>query len=148
LSQVAVGQRVNARSDAWPGETFAGTVAAVDSRIDPAVRAFTVRAEIPNPDGKLRPGMLLRVGVERSSRETLAIPELALQQLGTQASVFRVEAGDKVREVPVKIGARRPGEVEIVSGLEAGDRIVVEGTVKLRDGSAIREVAPAAGEGR
>ena len=139
LSQVAAGQRITARSDAWPGDTFSGVVATVDSRVDPVTRAVTARADIPNPDRKLRPGMLLEVGVERSARETLAIPELALQQSGTQASVFRVD-GDKVKQVPVQVGARRRGEVEILSGLKAGERIVVEGTVKLRDGSTIKEV--------
>jgi len=141
LSQLAVGQRVNARSEAWPGETFVGTVASIDSRVDPVSRAITVRAEIPNADGRLRPGMLLDVGVERAARDTIAIPELALQQNGTVSSVFRVEAdGASVKEVPVKIGSRRFGEVEIVSGLKPGDRIVVEGTVKLRDGAKIRDV--------
>lgn len=140
LSQLALGQRVNARSEAWPGETFVGTVASIDSRVDPVSRAITVRAEIPNADGRLRPGMLLDVGVERATRDTLAIPELALQQNGAVASVFRVEPGNQVKEVPVKIGSRRFGEVEVVSGLKPGDRIVVEGTVKLRDGSKIKDV--------
>jgi len=143
LSQVAVGQRINARSDAWPGETFSGLITTVDSRVDPVTRAVTARAEIPNPDRRLRPGMLLQVGVERSARETLAIPELAVQQSGTQASVFRVD-GDKVKEVPVQVGARRRGEVEILSGLKTGDRIVVEGTVKLRDGARIKDVGATA----
>ncbi len=148
LSQLAVGQRVNARSEAWPGETFTGAIASIDSRVDPVSRAVTVRAEIPNPDGKLRPGMLLDVGVERAARDTLAIPELALQQNGAVASVFLVDAGEQVRETPVKIGARRFGEVEVVEGLKAGDRIVVEGTVKLRDGAKIKDVGakPAAGD--
>lgn len=140
LSQLAIGQRVNARSEAWPEETFIGTVASIDSRVDPVSRAVTVRAEIPNPDGRLRPGMLLDVGVERAARDTLAIPELALQQNGTVSSVYRVEPGNQVKEVPVKIGSRRFGEVEIVSGLKPGDRIVVEGTVKLRDGAKIKDV--------
>jgi membrane fusion protein (multidrug efflux system) len=144
LSQVAIGQRIDARSDAWPGETFSGLITSIDSRVDPVTRAVTARADIPNPGRKLRPGMLLDVGVERSARETLAIPELAVQQSGTQASVFRVD-GDKVKDVPVQVGARRRGEVEIVSGLKAGDRIVVEGTVKLRDGARIKDVGTGAG---
>ena len=140
LSQLAVGQRVNARSDAWPGETFAGTITSIDSRVNPVSRAVTVRAEVPNPDGRLRPGMLLEVGVERAARDTIAIPELALQQNGAASSVFRVE-GNEVKEVPVTIGSRHFGEVEIVSGLKPGDRIVVEGTVKLRDGAKIKDVS-------
>ncbi|MFT3761169.1 MAG: efflux RND transporter periplasmic adaptor subunit [Pseudoxanthomonas sp.] len=161
VSQLAVGQRVNARSAAWPDQVFEGRIASIDSRVDAVSRAITVRAEIPNPDGKLRPGMLLDVGVERGVRQALAIPELAVQQSGETSSVFRVDAGEQVRLVPVKLGARRFGEVEVVSGLQPGDRIVVEGTVKLRDGLKIEDVAaktatgdanaksaPAADEGR
>ncbi|MFT4257174.1 MAG: efflux RND transporter periplasmic adaptor subunit [Pseudoxanthomonas sp.] len=140
VSQLAVGQRVNARSAAWPEQVFEGRIASIDSRVDTVSRAITVRAEIPNPDGKLRPGMLLDVGVERGVRQALVIPELAVQQYGETSSVFRVEADDKVRLVPVKLGARRYGEVEVVSGLKAGERIVVEGTVKLRDGLKIDDV--------
>lgn len=142
LSHLAEGQAVQARSDAWPGETFDGRVASIDSRVDPATRAVTVRALVPNPGSKLRPGMLLDVAVERASRQALAIPELALQQSGSQASVFRVEPGNKVSQVAVQVGARKPGLVEIVSGLKPGDRIVVEGTVKLRDGAAIQDITP------
>ena len=145
LSQLAVGQSINARSEAWPAQAFAGTIASIDSRVDPVSRAITVRAEVPNPDNRLRPGMLLNVGVERAARQALAIPELALQQLGPRATVFKVVEGDTVKETPVQVGARRFGEVEIVDGLKAGDRIVVEGTVKLRDGSKIRDVGDKSG---
>ncbi|HVR82328.1 MAG TPA: efflux RND transporter periplasmic adaptor subunit [Luteimonas sp.] len=143
LSQLAIGQRVNARSEAWPDDVFEGQVVTLGSRIDPGSRAITARAEIPNPEGKLRPGMLLDVGVERAARNAIAIPELALQQSGSQASVFRVGADGKVSQVPVTIGVRRRGQVEIVSGLKAGDRIVVEGTVKLRDGISVVEAKSA-----
>ena len=67
------------------------------------------------------------------------LPELAVQQEGEHSSVFRVEAGDKVAQVPVTLGTRRDGKVEIASGLKPGDRVVVEGTVKLRAGSRIVE---------
>ncbi|MFT3897963.1 MAG: efflux RND transporter periplasmic adaptor subunit [Thermomonas sp.] len=144
LSSLARGQAIGARSDAWPGVSFDGTVADIDSRIDPDTRAVTVRAELPNPDGRLRAGMLLRVAVRLPERQALALPEIAVQQEGTQAGVFRVGAGDKVELVPVQLGSRNAGKVEIASGLKAGDRVVVEGIVKLHDGSSIVEAAPAA----
>lgn len=143
LGAVAPDLRITARSAAWPEREFEGTVRAVDSRVDPVTRAVTVRAEIPNPDSLLRPGMLLTVNLFRPERQALAIPEIAVTQVGNQAYVFRVGAGDKVEQVEVVTGSRRRGEVEIVEGLAAGDRIVVEGTVKLRPGSVIAE-APAA----
>jgi membrane fusion protein, multidrug efflux system len=72
-------------------------------------------------------------------RQALVLPELAVQQEAEQGYVFRVGAGDKVEQVPVKLGTRQRGQVEVVSGLNAGDRVVVEGTVKLHAGSRVVE---------
>jgi membrane fusion protein, multidrug efflux system len=143
LSALAVGQSVQTRSDAFPGETFTGTITSIGSRVDPGSRALSARAEIPNADARLRPGMLLRVLLSLPSRTTLQVPELSLQQVGQQAFVFRVN-GDKVDQVPVRIGARRPGWVELLDGVKAGDRVVVEGIVKLKPGAKILD----AGQGR
>lgn len=139
LAALATGQAVIATSEAYPGQEFRGAITSVGSRVDSVTRALMVRAEFDNPDQKLRPGMLLQVAVQREGRQTLQVPELSLVQMGQQAFVFRVEAEDKVAQVPVKIGARRPGWVEIVDGVKAGDRIVVDGTVKLKAGSKIAE---------
>jgi membrane fusion protein (multidrug efflux system) len=144
LGSVTSGLRIAAKSAAWPERDFEGTVKAVDSRVDPVTRAVMVRAEIPNPESLLRPGMLLTVRLFKPERQALVIPEIAVTQVGTQAFVYRVEADSKVKQVTVTTGSRRRGEVEIVDGLAAGDRIVVEGTVKLRDGAQIAEAPVAA----
>lgn len=142
LPKLSAGQDIVARADAYPGEAFSGRIASLDGRVDSLSRAITGRAEIANPEGRLRPGMLLRVSVRLPGRQVLQVPELALQQVGQQAFVFVVGAGNKVAQVPVRVGRRRPGAVEIVEGVKAGDRVVVEGTVKLRAGSEVAE-APA-----
>jgi membrane fusion protein, multidrug efflux system len=145
LSAISGGQQITATSDAWPGQTFAGRIADIDSRVDPSTRAVRVRAELPNPDGKLRQGMLLRVRVQLPTRQALVLPELAVQQEADQSSVFRVGADGTVRQVPVKLGTRREGVVEVVNGLSPGDRIVVEGTVKLHDGDHVVEAGASGG---
>jgi membrane fusion protein (multidrug efflux system) len=142
LSAVAVGQSIDAGSDAWPGVEFSGRIANIDSRVDPETRAIRVRAELPNPDGRLRPGMLLRVQVQLPSRGALMLPELAVQQEAEQSAVFRI-VGDTAHLVPVTLGTRQQGRVEVVAGLKAGDRVVVEGTVKLHDGSRVTIVGNA-----
>lgn len=144
LPVLAKGQQIEARSNAWPDRRFAGVVATVDSRVDPVTRSVAVRAEIPNPDRLLRPGMLLSVQVFRPERPALVVPEIAVIQVARDAHVFRVREDGTVEQVQVKLGARRPGEVEVLEGLAAGDRIVVDGTVKLRDGARIAEAPPAA----
>lgn len=141
LSALAPGQRIEARSAAWPGQVFEGTVRTLDTRVDPVTRALIVRAELPNPEAKLRPGMLLTVRLEQAPRALLAVPELALIQVGSAQSVFRLKEDGTVEEVSVTSGSRRRGEVEIVEGLAAGDRIVVEGVGKLRPGMPVVDVA-------
>jgi membrane fusion protein (multidrug efflux system) len=138
LAALGVGGEVRASSDAFPGETFTGRITSVGSRVDPTSRALAARAEFDNPKGRLLPGMLLNVQLDQSTREALQVPELALDQLGEQAFLYRVN-GDAVEHVPVKVGARRPGWVEILDGVKAGDRVVVEGIVKLKDGQKIIE---------
>jgi len=142
LPELTVGQTILASAEAYPEQPFKGTIESVDSRLDPMTRAVQVHARIANADGRLRPGMLLRVSVQRPARTTLQVPELALQQVGQQAYLFLVENGNTVSQVPVTVGERRPGFVEIVDGVKAGARVVVEGTVKLHEGSKIIE-APA-----
>ena len=89
-------------------------------------------------------GIGMRVSVRLPQRQALVLPEIAVQQEGSQASVFRVGAGDTVALVPITLGSRDAGKVEVASGLKAGDRIVVEGIVKLHDGSSIVEAKPGA----
>lgn len=141
LAALAPGQSVAARSDAYPGRRFEGRVVSLDARIDPVSRAFKVRAEIPNADHALRAGMLLGIEVLRPERSVIAVPEIAIVQVGADSFVFRVDGEDKVARAKVTLGARRRGQVEVVEGIEAGTRIVVDGTVKLRDGVKIAEAA-------
>ena len=141
LANVAVGQRVIALSATWPDIEFGGTVRAIDSRVDPVTRAVTVRAEIDNPEAKLCPGMMLAVRLLKPERQTLAIPEIALMQVGARSFVYKVADDNTVSQVQVQIGARRRGQVEVLDGLAAGERIVAEGTVKLRPGASVVEAA-------
>jgi membrane fusion protein (multidrug efflux system) len=144
LAVLESGQSVTAKSGTYPSRNFEGVVKSVDSRVDPVTRSVTVRAEIPNPDRLLRPGMLMSVQVFLAAREALVVPEIAVVQVGTDSFVYRVKADRTVERAKVGLGSRRAGEVEITNGLAAGDRIVTEGTVKLREGALVVEASTAA----
>lgn len=137
LGAIAVGQEVQAVTAAWPDRRWQGTITSIDSRIDTASRSVLVRAEIDNPGHELRPGMLLSVQVFRAPRDALVLPEIALVQIGADAYVFRLKADSTVEQVRIVPGARRRGEIEVREGLQPGDRIVVDGTVKLRGGARV-----------
>lgn len=141
IAALEPGQEVIAQSAAYPGREFKGTVLSLDSRVDPVTRAVQVRAELPNSDHVLRPGMLLTINVLRAPRDALIVPEIAVVQVGTNSFVYIVGADDTVQEVKVKLGMRRRGVVEVIEGISPGARVVIDGTVKLRNGSRITENA-------
>lgn len=143
LARLAEGLRVEAHSDAWPTQVFGGRVLSVDSRVDIATRSVTVRAAVENPEGRLLPGMLLSLRVFEQERPALVVPEIAVLQTGAQSFVYRVGAEQRAELVPVRLGSRERGRVEIIEGLAVGERIVVDGAVKLRPGLPIREAEPA-----
>jgi membrane fusion protein (multidrug efflux system) len=137
LATLREGLTVRATAPAFPGRTFTGKVASIDSRVDPATRSVTVRALLANEDGALRPGMFLNVALANDERDALVIPEEALTPEAERQFVY-VVAGGKAERREVRIGGRRPGSVEIVAGLTAGEQVIVEGTQKVRDGGAVR----------
>jgi membrane fusion protein (multidrug efflux system) len=139
LAQLAQGQRVFGRAAAYPGVTFEGVVSTIDARIDPTTRSVNVRGDFPNPDHRLRPGMLVNVDLRHGERNALLLPEIAVVQVGERTFVYRVDADGSVQQVDVKVGTRRDGRAEVLDGVKAGDRVVVDGTGKLRPGAKIAD---------
>lgn len=146
ISKLIVGMKIQATTSAWPGKVFDGTLASIDNRVDSITRAITIRAIFENPEGYLKPGMLMALTLTSDARETIAIPEGAITAIGNQHFVYKLNAdGKTVARVSVKVGTRRPGEVEITEGLEAGDTIVTEGGIRLKDGAAVAPVGESGG---
>jgi membrane fusion protein (multidrug efflux system) len=148
LSLLAPDLDIEVGTSAYPDEIFRGKIVAVDSRINERTRAITVRAEIPNEDAKLRPGMLLVVSIQTAKESKLAIPENAIVPLGTASFVYRLNADNKVERLPVKTGRRTGGIVEIVEGLSEGDVVVTDGVHLLRPGQNVKIITDAGGDGK
>jgi len=118
-------------------------VAGIDSRVDVATRAIMVRGAIDNAAGLVRPGMLMRVALQQDAVQALVIPELAVQQIGNRTFVYVVGADGTAQSRDVRIGSRHDGKAEVIEGLKSGEKMVLEGTSKLRDGQKLK-VVPAA----
>jgi membrane fusion protein (multidrug efflux system) len=143
LASLREGLSIRASAPAYPGRSFAGTVASIDSRVDMNTRSVIVRALLANEDGVLKPGMFLNVTLANDERAALVIPEEALSPEAERQFVFVVAEG-KVSRREVRIGGRRPGSVEVLAGLTEGERVIVEGTQKVRDGATVRATERAA----
>jgi membrane fusion protein (multidrug efflux system) len=133
------GLNLEARSVAYPERVFSGRVASVDSRVDPDTRSVTVRAEVPNGDGLLKPGMFMNVKLTRGAADVLVVPEESL--VPEQGDVFVYVVDDAaVEKRKIQTGQRRVGDVQVTAGLAPGDLVVTEGTQKLRDGANVEVV--------
>ena len=137
LPSVAIGLNIRATSIAYPDETFEGKIVSIGSRVNPATRAIQIRANINNQDFKLRPGMLLQINLQKKMLTTLTLPEASLVPVEDKHFVFVVN-DEMVTRKQVSIGLRKPGKVQIVSGLKEGEMVVIEGALKLRDGSKVK----------
>lgn len=149
LSKITKDQDVNVRVDTYPKEIFSGKIYAVEPTVDVQTRTAMLRARIPNPESKLKPGMFSRVTLILEKRGTaLVIPEQAIVPKGNETMVVKVVDG-KAQFVVVKIGRRRPGEVEILQGLAVNDTVVTDGQIKLQPGAPVTVMGappPAAGQ--
>jgi membrane fusion protein (multidrug efflux system) len=149
--QVKDGQSLQVSLDAIPDRVYDGRIYAINPLIDANGRSIVIRAQVPNKDGRLRPGMFARVRLFiAGTRDTIVIPEESLFPVGDDKYVYKVVENKATRQ-KVDIGQRREGKVEIVGGLAAEDVVVTAGQLKLREGSPVsvaRAPAPAAPVGK
>ncbi len=146
LSALAPGVAVRAETAAYRDRVFEGRVTSVDNAVDPTTHSVAVRAVLPNEEGLLRAGLFMEVTLEAAPRTALAAPEESIEPVGAESFVFVVakEGGDFIaRRRGIETGQRANGFVEIVSGLEAGELIIVEGGIRARDGAPVRIGDPA-----
>lgn len=143
LGVLQSGLEIHAQSVAFEGRAFEGTVSTIDTRVDPVTRAVTIRAELPNDDGLLKPGMFLTVRLAGQARPRVVVPEAALVPEGDRQMLYTVR-DDRAWRTEVVIGRRLRGEVEILEGLQAGDRVIIEGTQKVANGGRVTAAEPVA----
>jgi cobalt-zinc-cadmium efflux system membrane fusion protein len=129
-----VGSTAHITMAALPGQEFDGQIAQIGRQVDPGSRTVPVRVELANRDGVLRPGMSANVRLEISgrTRTILAVPAAALQRVGTEWLAFVPRDGQEFEMRPVGRGRDLGMDVEVLSGLKAGETVVVEGAFLLK----------------
>jgi membrane fusion protein (multidrug efflux system) len=139
VARVKAGIPVDVRVAPYPDESFRATVTVVAPTVDPQSRTLRVRAELPNPDGRLRPGLFARADLGVSHRTGIAmIPEEAVLQRADGAVIFRLNGPDRVERRLIETGVHDAGTVEVVRGLAPGDQVVTRGHTSLVDGAKVQ----------
>lgn len=143
IGRLATGSPVTLRVTSHPDTAFEGTVSFVSPVVDPTNRSVTLKARVGNPARALRAGQFANVvlGLERRP-DAILVPEAAIVPRAGQTFVFLIEGG-QATERPVRVGERARGIVQIASGVEAGDTVIVAGQQKVREGSPVApEIRP------
>lgn len=140
MSRLAVGQPAEVRVDAVPGHSFPGRIVLITPGVDEATATFPVKVDVDDPEGLLRPGMFARVSIVYERKpDALQIPRSALLDGDGPPRVF-VTTDGTARERVVELGLSNGGYIEVLSGVEPDDEVVVIGQGALKDGSAVRVV--------
>ncbi len=141
LSSLTKGASFAGKVEAFPNQEFKGKIQAINTRIDPVTRTVKTRGIINNPNKILKPGLLMSIDIIKNQRQAIVIPEESLIKRSDKNFVFITDKKEGklfAKEIEVTIGTRKPGEIEILSGLNAGDNIIVHGIVKIKDNSEIK----------
>ncbi len=143
-SQIHQGAKVEATSDAWPGESFHGTVTELLADLEPATRTLKARVMLDNPRQQLKPGMVLNVRLDAAthSAPVLTIPEEALIATSDGGRVLIQEKDGLFRPVAVTIGRSSDGMLEVRSGLEEGQQVVTSGQFLIDSEASLRSALP------
>ncbi len=147
LAAVKIGQKVKVAVDTYPGEEFAGSILAINSKVDTATRNIQVRASLGNPDHRLLPGMFAAVSIDVGSPQSyVTLPQTAITYNPFGSTVYLVENKGKgadgkdqltAQQVFVTPGDTRGDQVAILKGVSQGQTVVTAGQIKLRNGSPL-----------
>lgn len=140
---LAIGQSVEARLPAFPGEVLDGTVSAILPEANADSSTLRVRIELPNPDGRLRPGLTAQVRLTGAAEQQLLwLPSEAVIRTGRRALVMLAEAGGRYRPVEVRLGRENAGQTVVLQGLEEGQQVVASGQFLLDSEASLKGLLP------
>ena len=132
--------RVKAKFSAYKGKTYEGKIESVASRIDAQTRSILARAQINNENLEILVGSLLELEIFYLEKNNLGIPDTALLMEGDKTFVYKVIENNSIKKTEVKTGVRDQGNLEVISGLSQGDKVVAEGLSKVRPNMKIKPI--------
>ena len=141
ITKIERGKDVSITFDAFPDEAFSGVVSRVYPSVDPSTRTFEAEIQIKNPGERLRPGMFARVEIDHGAINRVVVPDLAVvKQTGSGNRYVYVLRDGRVSYNRVELGRRVGDAYELISGVEAGDSVVISGQSRLADGVAVEVI--------
>ena len=132
--------KLNAKFSAYKNKTYEGKIESVASRVDAQTRSILARAKINNEESEIIPGSLLEIEIFYNEKNALSIPDTSVMYEGSKKFVYKIVEGNIIKKTEIETGIRNIGNLEVLSGLKEGDKIIAEGLTKVRPEMKVKPI--------
>jgi len=134
------GLKLNAKFSAYKDKTYKGKIESVASRVDAQTRSILARAKIDNENSEIIPGSLLEIEILYNEKDALSVPDTSIMYEGSKKFIYKIIENNIIKKTVVETGIRNKGNLEILKGLNKGDKIIAEGLTKVRPGMKVKPI--------
>ena len=132
--------RLKAKFSAYKNKTYDGIIQSVASRVDAQTRSILARAQIKNENSEIIPGSLLEIEILYNEKSALSVPDTSVMYEGSKKFIYKIIENNKIKKIEIETGVRNLGNLEVLSGLSEGDKIIAEGLTKVRPGMKVKPI--------
>jgi membrane fusion protein, multidrug efflux system len=132
--------KLRAKFSAYKDKTYEGIIESVASRVDAQTRSILARAKVKNENSEIIPGSLLEIEILYDEKEALSVPDTSIMYEGNKKFIYKIVENNMLKKTEVKTGVRSKGDIEILEGLNAGDKVIAEGLTKVRPGMKVKPI--------
>jgi len=132
--------KLNAKFSAFKNKIYKGKIESVASRVDAQTRSILARAKINNEESEIIPGSLLEIEIFYNEKNALSVPDTSIMYEGSKKFIYKLVENNVIKKTEIEIGIRNMGNLEVLRGLNIGDRIIAEGLTKVRPGMKVKPI--------
>jgi len=132
--------KLNAKFSAYKNKIYEGKIESVASRVDAQTRSILARAKIINDASEIIPGSLLEIEIFYNEKQSLGIPDTSIMYEGGKKFIYKIIENNMIKKTEIETGIRNIGNIEVLKGLNEGDKIIAEGLTKVRPGMKVKPI--------
>ena len=132
--------KLNATFSAYKNKVYDGKIESVASRVDAQTRSILARAKINNENSEILPGSLLEIEIFYDEKNALSVPDTSIIYEGSKKFIYKIMEGDIIKKTEIETGIRNKGNLEVLKGINEGDKVIAEGLTKVRPGMKVKPI--------
>jgi len=132
--------KLNAKFSAYKNKIYEGKVESVASRVDAQTRSILARAKINNEESEIIPGSLLEIEIFYNEKMALSVPDTSIMYEGSKKFIYKIIENNMIKKTEIETGVRNMGNLEVLKGLNEGDKVIAEGLTKVRPGMKVKPI--------